>query len=82
VTSQVALPGDACRAVYATAGYGDSSDTLARMSLESDFEFRDGASLQMARASGGVAGGYTAALQVGIRSAGRAISARLQRSRR
>jgi len=65
-TSQLALPVGACEAVYATSGYGASIETLAEISLESDGVFRDGATLQLAGATGDAAGGFTATLEVGI----------------
>ena len=64
-TSQLALPVEACQAVYATAGYEASIDALARTSFETDGVFADGASRQIATTSGGAAG-YTATLEVGI----------------
>jgi protocatechuate 3,4-dioxygenase beta subunit len=68
-TSQLALPVEACEAVYATTGYGDSIDALARISLETDGVFADDGPRQLATTSGGVAGGYTAVLEVPIRGA-------------
>jgi protocatechuate 3,4-dioxygenase beta subunit len=65
-TSQLALPAGACEAVYGTAGYDASIAALAQVSLATDGVFRDGSSLQLADAAGGVAGGYTATLEVGI----------------
>jgi len=64
-TSQLALPVEACQAVYAAAGYEASIDALARTSFETDGVFADGASRQIATTSGGAAG-YTATLEVGI----------------
>ncbi len=40
-TSQVALPEDACSAVYATDGYGQSIGNLQQVSLETDNVFAD-----------------------------------------
>ena len=40
-TSQIALPEDACAAVYATTGYEQSVTNLSRTSLESDNVFGD-----------------------------------------
>jgi protocatechuate 3,4-dioxygenase beta subunit len=64
-TSQLALPAEACEAVYATSGYGASAEALAQLSFESDGVFADDGSRQLATTSGG-AGGYTAALEVPI----------------
>jgi protocatechuate 3,4-dioxygenase beta subunit len=66
-TSQVALPKDACAAVYAQPGYEASIDELAELSLESDGVFRDdGGASQLGTSSGSVAGGYTISLPVRI----------------
>jgi protocatechuate 3,4-dioxygenase beta subunit len=65
-TSQLALPAEACEAVYATTGYDASIEALAQISLESDGVFADDGSRQLASTSGGVAGGYTAVLEVPI----------------
>ena len=59
-TSQLALPEDACREVYATEGYEASVANLAATSLQTDMVFADGWSLQMAKVSGSVDDGYTA----------------------
>jgi protocatechuate 3,4-dioxygenase beta subunit len=67
VTSQVALPEDACSEVYATAGYGQSVANLARTSLDSDMVFGDdGAAHQLATVSGTVDGGLVATLDVPV----------------
>ncbi len=66
VTSQLALPEDACDLVYATAGYEDSVTNLARTSLESDGIFADGVSTQLASMSGTVGSGLTAGLTVSV----------------
>jgi protocatechuate 3,4-dioxygenase beta subunit len=65
--SQLALPEDACEAVYATAGYEASVATLSRVSLSGDNVFGDddGAG-QLATVTGDVTGGYTVRLAVGI----------------
>lgn len=65
-TSQLALPQDACEAVYASAGYGASVSNLARVSLDRDGQFRDGVSSQMVRMAGNLGAGYTANLTVGL----------------
>jgi protocatechuate 3,4-dioxygenase beta subunit len=66
--SQLALPDAACRAVYAQAAlYPSSLASHVRTPLRSDGVFRDdGGVLQLATATGSVAKGYTAALEVGI----------------
>jgi protocatechuate 3,4-dioxygenase beta subunit len=65
-TSQLALPEDASRLVYATEGYGNSLDNLAGTSLDRDMVFRDGYSLQMATVTGNVESGMTAKLTVPV----------------
>ncbi|HLL67242.1 MAG TPA: 3,4-dioxygenase subunit beta [Micromonosporaceae bacterium] len=65
-TSQLALPEDASRLVYATEGYGASPANLARTSLSRDMVFRDGYSLQMATVTGTTTAGMTATLNVPV----------------
>lgn len=65
-TSQLALPKDACDAVYATSGYESSVRALAGVTLASDNVFRDGVSLQLATVSGSPAAGYTASLTIAV----------------
>jgi protocatechuate 3,4-dioxygenase beta subunit len=65
-TSQLALPEETCREVYATEGYEASVANLDATSLETDLVFSDGWSLQMARLAGSVADGYTATLDVPV----------------
>jgi protocatechuate 3,4-dioxygenase beta subunit len=66
-TSQLALPEDVCKAVYAsTPGYTASTGNLSRITLASDNVFRDGVDLQMATVTGNNTDGYNAKLTVGI----------------
>ena len=66
-TSQLALPEDACSAVYADPGYDGSAGNLSRITLGSDNVFGDDAgALQLASVSGDVSAGYTAGLVVGV----------------
>ena len=66
-TSQLALPEEACAKVYATAGYEQSLQNMARTSLTSDMVFgNDGGIHQLATMSGSLSGGYTAALTVAV----------------
>ena len=65
-TSQLALPEAACRQVYATDGYGQSLQNLARTSLDGDLVFSDGYSLQLAKVTGNVGDGLTATLNVPV----------------
>ncbi len=65
-TTQLALPEDVCRTVYATSGYENSVTNLSRVSLSSDNVFSDGVTLQLAKVTGSVRDGYTAALTVPV----------------
>lgn len=65
-TSQLALPEDASAAVYATDGYEQSVRNLAQTSLATDNVFADGCSLELAKVTGSVDGGYTATLTVPV----------------
>ena len=66
-TSQIALPKEACEAVYATSGYEQSVANLAQVSLRGDNVFGDDGGIhQLATMSGDAAGGYTAALTIGV----------------
>ena len=66
-TSQVALPKDACDAVYATQGYETSVRSLSQLSLASDNVFGDdGGASQLGAVSGDAARGYTVSLAVGV----------------
>ncbi|GER23610.1 3,4-dioxygenase subunit beta [Zafaria cholistanensis] len=66
-TSQVALPEEACTAVYATAGYESSVRSLAGVTLASDNIFGDdGGASQLGTLTGNVEKGYAVALAVGV----------------
>lgn len=66
-TSQIALPEEACEAVYATKGYEQSVGNLASTSLSGDNVFGDDGGIhQIASMSGSVSGGYVAALTIGV----------------
>ena len=66
-TSQIALPQDACDAVFATDGYTQSVRNLAQVSLTSDMVFGDdGGAAQLGTISGSVSDGYTVALTVPV----------------
>jgi hypothetical protein len=68
-TSQVALPEDACVAVYATHGYSSSVATLQQVSLEADNVFGDdGGVSQLGTMSGGVDEGYVVELAVPVQT--------------
>ena len=66
-TSQLALPQNACDAVYATDGYEQSVTNLAQITLTSDNVFGDdGGAHQLATLTGDVDAGYAATLTVPI----------------
>ena len=66
-TSQIALPKEACEAVYVTSGYEQSVANLSQVSLAGDMVFGDdGAIHQLASMSGDASEGYTAALTIGV----------------
>ena len=66
-TSQVALPEEACKAVYATAGYETSVRNLAQVTLASDSVFGDdGGASQLGKVTGSVEQGYSVSLTAGV----------------
>ncbi|WP_298820661.1 intradiol ring-cleavage dioxygenase [Chloroflexus sp.] len=65
-TSQLALPADICRQVYADSRYGNSLRNLGQLSLERDGIFRDGWETQMATVTGSLNEGLMARLTVGV----------------
>ena len=65
-TSQLALPEDICRTVYATSGYESSVRNLAQTSLQRDMVFSDGVDRQMATVTGDVSSGLKASLTFGV----------------
>ena len=66
-TSQVALPEDACTAVYAANGYESSLGNLSQVSLTSDNVFGDdGGASQLGTVTGDVSSGYTVSLAVAV----------------
>ncbi len=69
-TSQIALPADICKGVYATDGYGSSLSTFAGVSLASDMVFgNDGGIHQIGAMSGTIADGLTVELPVPVQTA-------------
>jgi protocatechuate 3,4-dioxygenase beta subunit len=69
-TSQVALPEDACKTVYATAGYEPSVQALSQVSLQRDMVFADdGGVHELGTVSGSVTSGLTVELAVPVRTA-------------
>jgi protocatechuate 3,4-dioxygenase beta subunit len=65
-TSQLAIPQDACKSVYATAGYEQSLANLPQTSLDGDMVFSDGYSSQLAAWSGSPDDGIALKLNVGV----------------
>jgi protocatechuate 3,4-dioxygenase beta subunit len=65
-TSQIALPEETCKTVYATSGYETSVQNLSQTSLDGDNVFGDGYASQLATASGNVDEGFALALNVGV----------------
>jgi protocatechuate 3,4-dioxygenase beta subunit len=64
VTSQLAIPEDACNQAYDGDGYGGSVTNLAPLTLESDMVFADGADLQLASVTGSADDGFALHLSV------------------
>jgi protocatechuate 3,4-dioxygenase beta subunit len=65
-TSQLALPEDVCRIVYAADGYEQSVRNLGSTPLARDTVFRDGVDKQMATVTGSAGAGYVATLTVPV----------------
>lgn len=65
-TSQIAMPQEACEAVYATEGYDASVANLSAVSLDTDGVFSDGAELETPTVTGSASAGYTVAMTVGV----------------
>jgi protocatechuate 3,4-dioxygenase beta subunit len=66
-TSQIALPEDICKAVYATDGYSQSVRNLTQVSLDSDMVFRDSWHDELGTITGSVSSGLAVALTVPVR---------------
>jgi hypothetical protein len=66
-TSEIALPKEACEAVYATAGYEQSVTNLSQVSPAGDMVFGDDGGIhQLATMSGDADSGHVAALTIGV----------------
>jgi protocatechuate 3,4-dioxygenase beta subunit len=65
-TSQIALPADTCKLVYATKGCAQSVQNLAQTSLDSDMVFSDGYASELAKTSGDVKRAIAVKLNVGV----------------
>jgi protocatechuate 3,4-dioxygenase beta subunit len=69
-TSQIALPEDACRTVYATDGYEQSVQNLSQVSLARDNVFGDdGGVHELGTVTGDVTNGMTVTLNVPVKAA-------------
>ncbi|HEY3603468.1 MAG TPA: hypothetical protein VGL04_02260 [Sporichthyaceae bacterium] len=65
-TAQLALPAAACRAVYASPGYGAAAARFPQVGLGTDPVFAGGTTGRLATASGSVGKGYTVELTVEV----------------
>ena len=65
-TSQMALPDDVNKAVFATSLYSGSKATYSQVSLATDNVFSDGTTNEVPTVTGSVDGGYTIAMQVPV----------------
>jgi len=69
-TSQIALPADICKQVYATDGYAGSQSTFSQVSLASDMVFGNDQGIhQIGAMSGAIASGLTVELPVPVKTA-------------
>ncbi|MFC9557124.1 dioxygenase [Rhodococcus sp. NPDC056960] len=67
LTSQIAVPQDACATVFAyDSGYANSVRNLSQVSLDSDNVFGDGWDAELATVSGEPASGMTISITVGV----------------
>ncbi|WP_242128858.1 intradiol ring-cleavage dioxygenase [Sphingobium sp. Sx8-8] len=70
LTSQFAMPADACNTVYATSAYSSSKSNFAAISTSSDNVFGDNTSAQIAAMTpsmtGDITNGYTGTVTVGL----------------
>jgi protocatechuate 3,4-dioxygenase beta subunit len=67
LTSQIALPEDACTAVFAhDSGYAASVQNMSRVTLASDNVFGDGWDAELASVTGDPASSMTVALTIGV----------------
>ncbi|MCQ4122761.1 dioxygenase [Rhodococcus tibetensis] len=67
LTSQIAIPQDACEKVFAyDTGYAKSVSNMSQVSLESDNVFGDGWDAELATVTGEPASGMTIAITIGV----------------
>jgi protocatechuate 3,4-dioxygenase beta subunit len=70
-TSQIAIPEDVAKTVYATDGYSQSVTNLGQVTLASDNVFGDdSAARELATVTGDVTAGYTATLTIAVDPSG------------
>jgi protocatechuate 3,4-dioxygenase beta subunit len=70
-TSQIAIPEDVARQVYATDGYSQSVANMSRITLATDMVFGDdSAARELATVTGSVADGYAATLTLAVDPSG------------
>jgi hypothetical protein len=62
----LAIPKEACDAVYASSGYEQSVQNLGQTSLDGDMVFSDGYASQLAAWSGSATDGIALKLNVGV----------------
>jgi len=65
-TSQMAMPEDVCKLVFATSDYTTSAQNLQQVSITSDMVFSDGVELESPTLSGDVGNGYTATYTLAV----------------
>jgi protocatechuate 3,4-dioxygenase beta subunit len=66
VTSQMAMPEDACASVYAQSGYEASARNFPQTPLSRDLIFSDGVSQQLATVTGTPGSGLTSTLTIAV----------------
>jgi protocatechuate 3,4-dioxygenase beta subunit len=67
LTSQIALPEDACKTVFAhDSGYAKSTQNLSNVTLKSDNVFGDGWDAELAAVTGDPSTAMTVALTIGV----------------
>ena len=66
LTSQIAIPEEVANTVYAVSNYDGSAENLAKVSLDTDGVFSDGADAQLPETTGDIKSGYTMNINVGV----------------
>lgn len=65
-TSQIAMPDDANKLVFANSDYSGSSANCAKITVATDMIFSDGTTGEMPALTGSVSAGYTVAIDVPV----------------